>query len=255
MHNIINKGIVSKNTNNKITTENRVLYTNAKENTLKAFYSIKKWLYNTSPTDCPQVTATQRFHISPKTKLSEHYPGNILLVQQFYLDSNANRHADNKRCLLNNVRNNFIDKIILLNERLYSDNELGVTSNKIQQIIIKSRLSFKNVFEWTQLNNIDGYIVLANTDIFFDNTIDNIRKSNLHKEKKVFSLLRYEYTNNDLNKCKLFGPRPDSQDSWIWHTNNKLTNKQLNILDIQLGVPGCDNKIIYILKNQIPRVW
>ena len=243
MHNIINKSIVSKNTN----TDNRVLNTNAEENTLKAFYTIKKWLYNISPTDCPQVTATQRFHISPKTKLSEHYPGNILLVQQFYLDPNANRHAENKRCLLNNVQNNFIDKIILLNERLYSADELGVTSNKIQQIIIKSRLSFKNVFEWTQLNNIDGYIVLANTDIFFDNTIDNIRKSNLHKEKKVFSLLRYEYTNNDLNKCKLFGPRPDSQDSWIWHTNNKLTNKQLNILDIQLGVPGCDNKIIYIL--------
>ena len=60
--------------------------TNAEENTLKAFSTIKDWLYNTSPTDCPQVTAIQRFHISPKTKLSKHYPGNIILVQQFYLD-------------------------------------------------------------------------------------------------------------------------------------------------------------------------
>ena len=61
--------------------------------------------------------------------------------------------------------------------------------------------------------------------------------------------------------CKLFGPRPDSQDVWILHSNwgphKKIRNKHFKIT---LGMPGCDNtncfgcfmnKVIVYLMNRI----
>ena len=41
-----------------------------------------------------------------------------------------------------NVTNKLIDKIYLLNERIYTDNELDISSNKISQISIDKRLQF-----------------------------------------------------------------------------------------------------------------
>ena len=63
----------------------------------------------------------------------------------------------------------------------------------------------------------------------------------------MFCQLRFEYeTGLELDQCALFGPVPDSQDAWIWHSNMETTSKQREILDIELGAPGCDNKIIYL---------
>jgi hypothetical protein len=39
---------------------------------------------------------------------------------------------------------------------------------------------------------------------------------------------------------------PNSQDAWIWHSNMETTSKQRKILDMSLGTPGCDNRIIYL---------
>ena len=45
-----------------------------------------------------------------------------------------------------------LDKIILLNERVYSAEELGTNSDKIEQVVISERLTYKKVFEYyTQL--------------------------------------------------------------------------------------------------------
>ena len=68
------------------------------------------------------------------------------------------------------------------------------------------------------------------------------------KEKKIYTLLRYEFDGKTkLKDCSLFGPRPDSQDSWIWHSKWKLPTNTRNIFNINLGKPGCDNKLIYLL--------
>jgi hypothetical protein len=65
--------------------------------------------------------------------------------------------------------------------------------------------------------------------------------------RKMFCQLRFEYDGNtDLHKCRIFGPRPDSQDTWIWHSNMKTTKTQRKILDIPLGTQGCDNKMVYL---------
>jgi hypothetical protein len=61
----------------------------------------------------------------------------------------------------------------------------------------------------------------------------------------VLAQLRFDYTNKQLGKCKLFGPRADSQDTWIWHSNYNLHN-DVKIFNFIFGKPGCDNKLIYL---------
>jgi hypothetical protein len=62
----------------------------------------------------------------------------------------------------------------------------------------------------------------------------------------MFAQLRYEYNPIDPSISKLFGPRIDSQDAWILHTNYTVAKKHEKLFDFNLGILGCDNKIMYL---------
>ena len=163
----------------------------------------------------------------------------IHLVTQFYIPKSLERYEEVKEALRRNVANSKIDSIILLNEKMYTHEELGVKSSKIQQVLISNRVHFSDLF----LPRKKGFIWVANADIFADESIDKVRSSGMDTSKKVMALLRYEFNNPDLAKCPLFGPRPDSNDSWIVHSNHTLP---LSLFRFELGRPGCDNKLNYI---------
>ena len=171
----------------------------------------------------------------------------IHLFLQFYIGNDETHYHEIQFALQQNVKNPYVDSIILLNERIYTDTELGVTSSKIKQIVIDKRITYYDFLNY----NIDGYKVLVNSDIFVDDTIQNICNSDIHLHKKIFALLRYEYNNGNpilfCRKGKTTG-REDSQDTWIIHSNHLFSKKELDIFKIQLGIPGCDNKVTYLFK-------
>ena len=172
----------------------------------------------------------------------------INVIYQFFLPSKEERKKEIQTTLIKNVDNEYIDHIYLLNEREYSTDELGIKSSKINQIIIGKWLTFKDVFLFVENNNIDGYIITCNSDIFFDKTISNLHYTDLDCCQKLISLLRWEYRGEkNLDKCKIMGPRWDSQDTWIFHSKYNILKKYHNLFDFSFGQPGCDNKIIYFL--------
>lgn len=190
------------------------------------------------------------YAISPKTIPTSMYDnGSIVIIQQFYIPKNVTRLQELQNCLKINCNNDKVDKIILLNEKLYSERELGVSHQKIQQVVVGSRLTFKHAMKYSQsLENT--FVILCNMDIFFDDSVDILRRCDMKQTQKSYALLRYEYNGQkDLRSCKIFGPRPDSQDTWIWHSkwSNIVTEPLMKLLDYQLGLPGCDNKTIYTL--------
>jgi len=130
---------------------------------------------------------------------------------------------------------------------LYSEAELGVSdpAGKIKQIVLGHRLLYSDVFSFVATNGLSGYIVFANTDIFLDDTIAKIRHSNLHSKKQMYALLRYEYDPVS-KKSKLFGPRYDSQDTWIFHSDQNIARNEEKGLRFAFGKPGCDNKFVYM---------
>ena len=172
---------------------------------------------------------------------------NINIFCQFFVHSDKNRHAEIKKCLKYNVKNKYISKIYLLNEKIYNKDELGITSDKIIQYNIGKRLKFQDIFDYISTNNINGYNIIINSDIFFDNTIKNLYKSDIHINKKMFALLRFEYDENNYHDSKIFGARGDSQDTWIIHSNFNIVKQQSKIFNFEFGKPGCDNKITYLM--------
>lgn len=170
----------------------------------------------------------------------------IILIYQFFSHRKEERNYEIRECLWKNVNNEHIDRIILLNERIYTQEELGVANGKVEQIDIGHRLQFSDIFKYVEKLNLQGYIVTCNADIFFDKSLRNIKYTGIHKEKIVYSQLRFEYTDKTLSKCKIFGPRCDSQDTWIFHSECNIPKKFRSQFKISYGIRNCDLKINYL---------
>ena len=62
--------------------------------------------------------------------------------------------------------------------------------------------------------------------------------------------LQKEFKNEkNLNDCKIFGPRNDSQDTWIFHSKFLPSDKQIIRTNFLLGKAGCDNAIAYLFND------
>ena len=172
----------------------------------------------------------------------------IHIFNQFFIPQKAERYNEIKICLKQNVKNKDIDFIHLLVERIYSERELGISSEKIIQTNINKRLTFQDVFQYIRKNDIKGYLIFLNSDIyFFLNTLENLKYSDFHTHKHFGALLRYDYNFIDFSKSRIFGPRFDSQDTWILHSNFCIPEFSEKIFDFEFGKPGCDNKLIYLM--------
>ena len=189
-------------------------------------------------------------HLSQIAELSDHpCQDEIHLFTQFFIHKKHQRNKEINVCLNNNANNPHINKIHLLNERMYTHQELNVANNhqKIKQENIGQRITFKHIIQYIRTQNIKGYFIFSNMDIFFDDTLKNVKKSTIHEQKKMFALLRYEYNDTNPTQSNIFGPRFDSQDTWIFHSNHFIQSHQEKIMNIPFGQPGCDNKIVYLM--------
>ena len=105
---------------------------------------------------------------------------------------------------------------------------------------------------------LQGFFVLINADIIFDYTISNLHISTITTQKEMFAIMRYEYDGSELNMTSHlessrvnhypYNPRFDSQDTWILHSNFNIKTSQEKVFNFEFGKPGCDNKIIYLMK-------
>lgn len=189
-----------------------------------------------------------------KDKLNSkpHNNDDIYLITQFFIHSNTERYNEIKYCLKENINLGLFKRIYLINERIYTKDELGLTEyeyKNVEQIIYNGeRMKYSHAFNLVKQQKLNGYIVITNSDIFFDKTLKNIYKTCLSIKRSFYTQLRFEYTGEKrLAKCKIFGPRPDSQDTWIYHTNYQPNENEIKKTDFMLGKPGCDNSIIYHL--------
>jgi len=127
--------------------------------------------------------------VSKSPSDSLHPPKNdqIHVIYQYFVHPDKSRQSEIEYCLLKNVNNPLIDRIHLLNEKIYSVKHLGLKSDKITQVNIGKRLTYKDVFDYVDEYKINGYIVYCNSDIFFDNSLKNITTSSLGYSKSFYS--------------------------------------------------------------------
>lgn len=184
-----------------------------------------------------------------------HNTDPIFVLTQFFIHRDHKRQRELLYCLQQNCNNPHIEKIFLLNERIYTQLELGLDNaqmKKIQQIDIVRRIQFRDIFDYTEKLNLNGFVVSINSDIILDHTIQKLQYSPAFENPTMIALLRYEYDSKyetfqeNCEASPLFGPRGDSQDTWIIHSKHNIPKSLRKLFWFEFGKPGCDNKFVYL---------
>lgn len=192
------------------------------------------------------------------------FPNEVWLITQFFQHKDENRYLEIKECLEHNCNCKYIDKIVLINEKDYSKEYKSLDINsKIQQIITKKRLTYSDFIRYVYEKVPENvFVILSNADIYFDESLKNLWKINM--EDRMLGLLRWDvrpktvlnkssslYDAQSKQESKLFGPRSDSQDSWIFLTDSiKKREWDYSKFNFQLGQAGCDNVFTGLILRQ-----
>lgn len=135
----------------------------------------------------------------------------ILLVQKAF-STDSQRQAEYDLCLETNLQSSWFSHIH----------------------VIDGRPAFRQMFHIANEKFAGEVIVIANSDITFD---ESIRRLGKLARGTFVALTRWE------NKNQFYG-RKDSQDAWVFRAPIAEVEA-----DFTLGLPGCDNRIAYLLKE------
>lgn len=173
-------------------------------------------------------------------------PQPLWLVTQYYRPEKAQRRQEIDLCLKKNLACSFIDRVVLLNEsECFANPTKGqFASNKLEEIVIKRRLTYADVIRWIYAEApADILVTFANADIYFDDaSLRLLWSTDLQDVPKFLALLRWDDVPG--KEPALFGPRADSQDAWfLSSTAVKAVDWDWSALDFPFGKGGCDNAI------------
>lgn len=168
----------------------------------------------------------------------------LWLITQYYNPAQAKRRREVVACLQANLANPLVDRVILLNESA----GLAAAHPKITEVVIGHRLTYADVLRWIAAQEVDAIVAFANADIFLDTDTTKLLWS-VDLADKFLALLRWEVTGTDeaaRAAAKLFGPRPDSQDTWVVDAasvRRAFPDGVPPSFEIPFGKGGCDNAI------------
>lgn len=200
--------------------------------------------------DCD--VSAERLAILDGTIKLEHgaKPQDTWMITQYFKHKDKKRYREIRECLMRNCACSYIDRIVLINERDYSD-EWGTFkgSDKIHQIVTGQRLKYADFLRFCVENVPSGvHVVLCNADIYFGDSLLDLWKITM--ADKMFGLLRWD-TPGAPEIATIFGPRADSQDSWIFLSDSiKSRTWDYSKFEFQLGQAGCDNAFAGLILRQ-----
>lgn len=151
------------------------------------------------------------------------------LYISLYPEKNDYRRSELSECLKRNLK--IFDRVFILMEGVRDFDYQFDTGNAII-LPITERPTFKAFFSAIEsTSSVNDINVISNADIYFDSL------KHAPKDNQCFAITRYE--NGELLN------RLDSQDSWVF----KGHVKQPKYCSFHLGMPGCDNRIAWELRN------
>lgn len=181
---------------------------------------------------------------------SEYLEEKIWLFTQFYIPKINSRYQEILDTLEYNLKNPLIERIVLFcenNQDMDKFTKKYQNQTKIKLISLGKRLTYSDFLKYVGTDQVppDTFVILANSDIYFDETLEFLWQIKL--DDVCLALLRWEHNENKAN-AKIFGIVPYSQDSWIFNSNsiksraNDTWNQQTyEKFNYSLGIPGCDN--------------
>ena len=181
----------------------------------------------------------------------------MILIQQF-LDYNKEEQTpeilERKNeilfCLKKNIENPLIEKIILLNEEDIEEELFN--EEKVEVINIGKRLSYQNAFEFGNKHQ-DEIIIVANDDVYFDDSLQIIKNWNSSWNNKIVAITRHE-SQRDGSIVTIDKVHPIYNKSYhhyvelkrIWSHDAWCFKSPLKNFDCDfwLGVLGCEGLLV-----------
>jgi len=170
--------------------------------------------------------------------------GNFVFSTILYNEKDRNRSLEYITCLLRNIQHPMIDKVIV-----YYEGKADDTNSYILNIIkrlpveieyISERPSFGFLFESLNQLYLDKKIILANADIYFDDSLNSLKDYDL--SGKFIALTRYnEDKKGNINMWgTIEKPVIHSQDVWIYKAPIAIEADS-----IKIGTLTCDGQLAY----------
>lgn len=167
------------------------------------------------------------------------------LIQSYFIPPTKSRRKENEYALQKNLENPYIDNIHLFFLNLEDDTKEKypyLNHPKIHLYPRKNRQTYELFIEFGNKILTNKNIIIANTDIWFDATLNLIKNKHLENNTMI-ALTRYESSENyafhDWAGC--------CHDTWIFKSPIKPFNS-----DISMGILGCDSMLhINALKGGI----
>ena len=131
----------------------------------------------------------------PQYNHQQNFDG-VILVTQYFETSNKLKLKSVKEALRRNLLNPLIKNIILLNEDYYDFTNFE-NDKKIIQVKLGRRLTFSDAFGVANDNLSGSYVILANSDIYFDESLSLLGK--VDKDKVANTLIALSKWTTDDN--------------------------------------------------------
>jgi len=190
------------------------------------------------------ATKQKRLDHKEAARQPDAAPRTINLFLPYYTPRDRDRADELRHCLDRNLDSGLFARIILLVD---DDTALHRPDRRLSILRLDRRPTY---LDWVQESRrrCPGQIsVLANSDIYFDDSIGLLLDLFEQKPDAFIALSRFDKVGD------AFTPHSDphwSQDTWAFlprADDDGMHDKQF---DIPLGAPRCDNKIAYVFATQ-----
>ena len=162
----------------------------------------------------------------------------MILLTSFYSDAHPHRRGEFLECIRRNCSNQFIDEVHVFIEDSSDPGKVSAMlafPSKVQLIAAGRRLTFRELFGYANQNFACRDVIIANGDIFFDQSLKRLRGYDLLG--KLLCLSRWDV--NFDGTAQLFD-QPWSQDAWIFRAPLRDF-----FSDFPLGIPTCDSRLVW----------
>lgn len=165
---------------------------------------------------CPSCVMKAYHDLKDWLSAQQNVSVGINLITCEFVPADENRRKEIEFCLKRNRESGYFKEVITLNKQP----------------------TFAELFEITR-SRPDDINIIANTDIFFDSTINEVKKIS---NNEAWALTRWNYLGD--NRAEFFN-RHDSQDVWVFRG---AVRKETDGNYLQ-GKAGCDNRLAFELKK------
>jgi len=176
----------------------------------------------------------------------------LTVFVQYYLTKNPARQKELDTCLQKNIANPFVTQLIIYFEK-EADMSLIENNPKIVKRFYPDRMTYGYWLKEVNQMPVGTLSLLLNTDVYLTESVTHLTANNMGIfESKVFiALTRYnpDYK-NDPNEFMLNANPHWTQDTWgVVRGEEPFPTALLQEAAFELGQPGCDNKIAYVMHS------